>query len=150
MEQLIRDYFKEVNDAVLKLGQIPTKSTLNYPTVLPPGQTRYPLVSVKNVYIFPGIPTLLQRAFMRMKNDLFKSDFKSHVCELFFTQTEVTIADKLNHLVEKYKDSVTFGSYPAWTHNYYNTKITIEAGTESLAQSVAQELTELVPSFIKY
>merc|ERR1719492_373779 len=108
MEQLIRDYFKEVNDAVLKLGQVPTKSTLNYPSVLPPGQVRYPLVSVKNVYIFPGIPTLLQRAFMRMKDDLFKSDFKSYVKEVFVTETEVKFADILNEFVAKYsKDSVT-------------------------------------------
>ena len=125
--------------------QIPTTSTLNYPSVLPPGQVRYPLVSVKNVYIFPGIPTLLQRAFNRLKDDLFKSDYQSHVQQVFVTRTEIHIADSLNHLVEKYKDSVTFGSYPTWFHNYYQTKITVEAESAQLVDSVVSELKSQMP-----
>ena len=107
---------------------------------------RYPLVSVKNVYIFPGIPTLLQRAFNRLKDDLFKSDYQSHVQQVFVTQTEIHIADSLNHLVEKYKDSVTFGSYPTWFHNYYQTKITVEAESAQLVDSVVSELKSQMPS----
>ena len=126
--------------------QIPTKGTLNYPTVLPEGQVRYPLVSVKNVYIFPGIPILLQRAFMRMKDDLFKSDFKSYVKEVFVTETEVKFADILNGFVAKYsKDSVTFGSYPKWTNNYYSTKITVEAESEELVDQIVVEMSEKLP-----
>ena len=126
---------------------------MNYPSVLPPGQVRYPLVSVKNVYIFPGIPTLLQRAFNRLKDDLFKSDYQSHVQQVFVTRTEIYIADSLNHLVEKYKDSVTFGSYPTWFHNYYQTKITVEAESAQLVDSVVSELKSQMPfieSFDKF
>ena len=106
---------------------------------------RYPLVSVKNVYIFPGIPILLQRAFIRMKDDLFKSDFKSYVKEVFVTETEVKFADILNGFVAKYKDSATFGSYPKWTNNYYSTKITIEAESEELVDQIVKEMSEQLP-----
>ena len=113
--------------------------------MLKPGHVRYPLISVKNVYIFPGIPILLQKAFERMKDDLFTSDYKSHVTEVFVTLSEVFFADKLNVLVEKYPQ-VTFGSYPKWTHNYYSTKVTIEAEELSLVGKVAQELQDSVPT----
>ena len=123
--------------------QIPTTSTLNYPTIVPEGQVRYPLVSVKNVYIFPGIPTLLQRAFMRMKNDLFKSDFRSYVREVFVTKSEIQFADILNKFVTKYKDEATFGSYPKWdVQNYYQTKLTIESESEDLVNQIAKEMSE--------
>ena len=123
---------------------------MNYPSVLPPGQVRYPLVSVKNVYIFPGIPTLLQRAFNRLKDDLFKSEYQSHVDQVFVTQTEIQIADNLNNLVEKYKDSVTFGSYPTWSHNYYQTKITVEAESAQLVDSVVSELKSQMPTIATF
>ena len=119
---------------------------MNYPTVLPPGQVRYPLISVQNVFIFPGIPTLLQRAFNRLKDDLFKSDYTSHVSQVFVTLSEVHIADALNHLVEKYRESVTFGSYPSWSHNYYQTKITIEAESQELVDTVVEELKSQMPT----
>ena len=130
--------------------QIPTKSTLNYPSVLPPGQVRYPLVSVKNVYIFPGIPTLLQRAFNRLKDDLFTSNYQSHVEQVFVTRSEVEIADSLNQLVEKYKESVVFGSYPTWSHNYYQTKITVEAENAQLVDSVVSELKNQMPTITSF
>ena len=119
---------------------------MNYPTILPPGQVRYPLVSVENVYIFPGIPTLLQRAFNRLKDDLFTSNFKSYTQEVFVTKTEVHITDKLNQLVNKYKNSVTFGSYPTWTHNYYNTKLTIESDNQELTEQVMKEIQAEMPT----
>ena len=49
------------------------------------------------------------------------------------------------HLVEKYKDSVTFGSYPTWFHNYYQTKITVEAESAQLVDSVVSELKSQMP-----
>ena len=117
--------------------------------MLKPGQVRYPLISVKNVYIFPGIPILLQKAFERMKDDLFKSDYKSHVTQVYTKLTEVKFAAQLNVLVEKYPQ-VTFGSYPKWTHNYYSTKVTIEAESPELVEQVAKELKMSVPNCIDY
>ena len=117
--------------------------------MLKPGQVRYPLISVKNVYIFPGIPILLQKAFERMKDDLFKSDYKSHVTEVYTELSEVKFAAELNVLVEKYPQ-VTFGSYPKWTHNYYSTKVTIEAESTELVEQVAKELRMEVPTCIDF
>ena len=111
---------------------------------------RYPLVSVKNVYIFPGIPTLLQRAFNRLKDDLFTSNYQSHVNQVYITQSEVEIADNLNQLVEKYKESVIFGSYPTWSHNYYQTKITVEAENAQLVDSVVSELKNQMPTITSF
>ena len=88
---------------------------------------------------------LLQKAFERMKDDLFQSDYKSHVTQVYTPLSEVKFADKLNILVEKYPQ-VTFGSYPKWTHNYYSTKVTIEAESLDLVNQVAQEFKNTVPT----
>ena len=67
---------------------------------------------------------------------------KTVVEEVFVKETEFVITDTLNALVEKYKDSVTFGSYPEWTNNYYETKLTIETSDAKLCQQIIKEIGE--------
>ena len=67
---------------------------------------------------------------------------KTKVQQCFIKSNEFKITDQLNALVTKYKDSITFGSYPSWDHNYYETKLTIEASNEEICQKVVKELTE--------
>ncbi len=135
---------------------MPKTSKLVYSSrPLPPGQNKYPVVSVKNVYVFPGIPILLQKAFNRLKDDLFQAarEYKTHQRVCFVTQKETEIASRLNSLIDKYnkvdKANVNFGSYPQWTHNYYNVKITVEADSEGLADRVLADLEDVLPT-IKY
>ena len=37
---------------------------------------------------------------------------------------------------------MTFGSYPSWDHNYYETKLTIEATNDKITQDVLKEVNE--------
>lgn len=150
LKQLLVEYFKgNINEATLKLVQIPKSSKLIYSSKpVKPGRISYPLVSVGNVYIFPGIPALLRRAFHLLADDLFGSHaaLRTHVQECFVTLTELEIASSLNRLVDTYRDKVTFGSYPKWVHAYYRTKITVEADTPDLAKRVAAEIKSIMPT----
>lgn len=107
------------------------------------GQNSFPVIKVGNLYVLPGVPQLLKATFEALKTDFQDSCLhKTTVRECFITSSEFVITDRLNSLVEKYKDSVTFGSYPQWTHNYYETKLTVESVDESIVSQVLQEICE--------
>lgn len=71
----------------------------------------YPNVSVKNVYMFPGIPQLLQKLFTRLSTKLFVSNEKFFKKVVYFNVTEKLLVVVLNRLVKEFPD-VVFGSYP--------------------------------------
>ena len=142
-----------LNEGQLKLASIPTTAKLNYAT---PKRVEaaaskgtllaYPLTSVENVFIFPGIPFLLQKAFDNIVCDIVDhSDQKSSVTQIYLSASELEIVQELNILVNKYKDVVTFGSYPKWTHNYYKTRLTIESDTEARVEEVCSEIRNIMP-----
>ena len=109
-------YFKvepgKLNDGQLKLASIPTAAKLNYAT---PERVKaaekkgvlltYPLTSVQNVFIFPGIPFLIQKAFDNIVCDIVDpSEQKALEQNVYLTASELDIVDKLNQLVIKHKD----------------------------------------------
>ena len=158
MVSFIERYFKvepgKLNEGQLKLASVPTTAKLNYAT---PERVQaaekkgvllaYPLTSVQNVFIFPGIPFLMQKAFDNIVCDIVDhSEQKSSVLNVYLTASELDIVDKLNLLVNKHKNEVTFGSYPKWTHNYYKTRITVEAPSVGKVQSVCSEIRSTMPS----
>jgi len=104
----------------------------------------FPEVKINNLYILPGVPKLLQQTFSVIREDLFKAHatLKTEVLQCFIKSNEFAITDQLNLLVKKYEGSVTFGSYPSWDHNYYETKLTIEASNDKIAQKVLNEVNE--------
>ncbi|XP_047454152.1 FAD synthase [Mugil cephalus] len=66
LTQVIEKFFgaKDKNSAAMKMAMVPRSAKLNYGTDPQTGQRLlYPLVSVRNVYIFPGSPTFMERAF---------------------------------------------------------------------------------------
>ena len=127
-----------MNAGQKRLASIPTTATLNYATAerVEAASKKgvllaYPLTSVQNVFIFPGIPFLLQKAFDNIVCDIVDhSDNKACVKHVYLSASELEIVESLNTIVNKYKDDVTFGSYPKWTHNYYKTRLTIESVSE--------------------
>ena len=103
------------------------------------------MITLKNCFILPGVPKLLRQTFEGLlKSNLLgdASQHKTTVRECYILSDEIAITDQLNTLVVKYQDSVVFGSYPQWEHNYYKTKITVESQQESIVEKVVQEICE--------
>ena len=143
--RFVEEWFKtkDREKPCFKLAQIPGKAKLNFDVE---GQNKFPIVSVGNVYVFPGIPELLQRGFETVGEHLFRqlSSGRFYNRECFVACRETEIAHLLNDLVKKYSE-VAFGSYPKLKHSYYKTKITIEAESPELADRVYQEAACLLP-----
>ena len=89
-------------------------------------QISYPLVTVSNVFVFPGIPFLLRKSFENIAVDLIIDSLggeasalpAASTAQVYVTDSEWFITDRLNEIVEKHP-AVTIGSYPEWTHNYF-------------------------------
>merc|ERR1719422_2049357 len=118
-----------------KMALLPGQAKLNFGKDQTTGKLMiYPIVSVENVFIFPGVPELLQRAFNNLGESLFKTDVKFISSELYFALDELSLTLRLNNIVKSHPE-VTLGSYPSWSNQYFKTKITLEAASEELLES---------------
>ncbi|GIZ02256.1 FAD synthase [Caerostris extrusa] len=86
-----------------------------------------PIVSVKNVFIFPGIPSYLELAFSRIKSVFCSNAVPYFDTKLYIRVTEFDVTQILNEIVKEFKDTVRFGSYPDVENEYYQVKLTVEA-----------------------
>jgi len=137
----------------LKLAFIPESSVLRYGVDKTTGEkSRYPVVVVRNVYIFPGIPRLFEMAFVRLE-DLFRNpdrDFCTR--EVFINTDEFSITPVLNNANERFKDCVTIGSYPDYYNSYYKVKVTLESESRADIDAVTDFLRTGLPanSFVEF
>jgi molybdopterin-biosynthesis enzyme MoeA-like protein len=84
----------------------------------------FPVVAVENVYIFPGVPEILQKKFERIKETFRESPFYLH--EIFLKADEGQIAETLHRLLADFPD-LLLGSYPYFDNPVYSIKLTLES-----------------------
>ncbi|NXN96531.1 FLAD1 synthase, partial [Rhinopomastus cyanomelas] len=131
----------------MKLARVPESSHLHYGT---DGRTggpfKYPLVSVRNVYIFPGIPALLERALDGLSH-LFGSDRspRFHSRSIYVAADEISIAPTLDQANAAFQGRVSLGSYPDWANNYYRVKLTLDSESEKDVEDAHRFLVERLP-----
>jgi len=138
LEKKCRVWFKtdDLSAPCFKLATLPSTANLNYATDKRSGKPMvYPLISVKNVYIFPGIPQLLEQAFVNIGPILFKSDVRFITGEVFINVDELSLTKRINALVQQFPDA-TFGSYPRRNNQYYQTRISIQANSQQQLQEI--------------
>ncbi|TNN02610.1 hypothetical protein fugu_010097 [Takifugu bimaculatus] len=105
---------------------------------------RYPLVSVRNVYIFPGIPSLMETAFKGLEHLFAGSGTTFHSREVFVDADETEIAHVLTTLQSRWGRKVALGSYPDWLSNYHRVRLVLDSDSqEQLEEARAQLLEEL-------
>ncbi|XP_022253033.1 FAD synthase-like isoform X1 [Limulus polyphemus] len=131
---LCKEYFGKnlsCHAPAMKLAHIPSSAKLNFGEDKKTGkQTKFPLVSVKNVYVFPGVPTLLEGAFDVFQYLFSNPNLRKHYREMYIKKDEVSITPVLNAAVSKFKGKVMIGSYPALGHSYYRVRLTLESMVE--------------------
>ncbi|KAH9519281.1 FAD1 flavin adenine dinucleotide synthetase [Bulinus truncatus] len=109
-------------------------------------QSKYPLVSVKNVYMFPGVPKLLEQAFTMLGHLFQNPNVEFLTEELYVNQDEASIASAISEVADKYKDDVVIGSYPDLINSYYKVKLTVESINANALQEARKELANKMPT----
>ncbi|NXS59292.1 FLAD1 synthase, partial [Brachypteracias leptosomus] len=130
----------------MKLAHVPESSLLHYGTDGRTGSAfKYPLVSVRNVYIFPGIPALMERALDGLSH-LFRSEqTRFHSRAIYVAADEILIAPVLGQADATFRGRVSLGSYPDWASNYYRVKLTLDSESEQDLEEAHRFLVEKLP-----
>nr|XP_020462914.1 FAD synthase isoform X1 [Monopterus albus]XP_020462915.1 FAD synthase isoform X1 [Monopterus albus]XP_020462916.1 FAD synthase isoform X1 [Monopterus albus] len=145
--RLVEKFFGQVdkNSAAMKQAMVPRSAKLNYGTDPQTGQPHpYPLVSVHNVYVFPGIPSNMERAFNGLEHLFASSGTTFHTHEVFVDADETEIAPVLTKLQAGWGRKVALGSYPDWLSNYNKVRLVLDSDSQvDVDKAQAQLLDEL-------
>ena len=126
-----------LNDARLRMANVPEGAKL-----LCTDAPFAPIVNIHNVYIFPGIPKILQERFLAIK-ELFR-DAPYFLKNVFIRYGEGVIAASLNELLVKFPE-IMLGSYPVLDLPEYKVKVTLESKDEKYIDQALQALLASLP-----
>uniref|UniRef100_A0A8C6RLA6 FAD synthase n=1 Tax=Nannospalax galili TaxID=1026970 RepID=A0A8C6RLA6_NANGA len=129
-----------------KMSLVPSSARLHYGTDPHTGNPfRFPLVSVRNVYLFPGIPELLRRVLEGLKGLFQNTAVRFHLKELYVAASEGSIASILAEAQAHFGHRLCLGSYPDWGSNYYQVKLTLDSEEEEPLEECLAYLTAHLP-----
>jgi len=120
LEASVRHFYSpELVEGNLRLADIPEGARLVGGKGL-----WFPVVAVENVYIFPGVPEILQKKFDRIKEIFREAPF--HLRQIFLKADEGQIAGILHGVLGRYPE-LLLGSYPYFDNPVYSIKLTLES-----------------------
>jgi len=128
---LLQKHGTKLTNASLRMAQVPIG------TELLPTSRGFPQVKINNVFIFPGVPSLLKAKFEAIEH-LLVGRKKFHA-KVYLDTHETVIAEKLTQIQESLH-SVNLGSYPRF-HEEPSLILTVE-GFEQAALEQAQRILE--------
>lgn len=137
VEWLNKRYGDSINKAALKMALVPAGADLLYTEA-----NSLPTIFFKNIVIFPGIPSLLRKKFLAIKERFRCSSF--FIKRLFIYANESYIADFLTSVAEATPD-VAIGSYPIIGNPEYRVIVTVESKSEETLKWAIEELLKLIP-----
>ncbi len=124
--------------AIMKLTEVPQGARLHHAEGL-----RFPIVSVSNIYILPGIPELVQKKFGALRERFRTEPF--HLRKVYLNAPEIDLAEHLSRIDAEYP-AVDLGSYPALRKEAYQVVLTLESKDGEILERAYQELISLLPS----
>lgn len=128
---------RDVNEARLRMANVPEGAALLATEAL-----FAPVINIHNVYIFPGIPRILQERF-----DAIKERFRGEpylLKNVFVRYGEGVIASTLNDLLVKFPH-LLLGSYPVLDLPDYKVKVTLESKDSDYLEGALKTLLASLP-----
>ena len=138
LERRLRErHGQNINEARLRMAEVPEGAEL-----VGEGSLYAPAVKLKNVYIFPGIPKVLQDRFEAIKERFREAPFLLKV--VYSKEGEGVIASILNDLLASFPD-LLLGSYPVLDNPEYRVKLTLESKDPSYLAQAFERLLSTLP-----
>ena len=135
---LLERYYKgPLNEARLRLAEVPEGAEL-----VADGSLMFPAVTVRNIYILPGVPEIFRQKFDALRERFRETPFQ--LISVFVNIGEGTLADHLNALVARHPD-LLLGSYPEFSNPEYKVKVTFESKDRTLVERAVEELLAALP-----
>ncbi len=138
LERQVRELYQgRVNSARLRLALVPEGAVLlGQPDLV------FPVVLVKNIYVFPGVPEIVRAKFNTIKERFRDAPF--FLRKIFVTVGEASIADHLNAVMGEYPD-LLLGSYPELNNPAYRVRLTLESKDFAYLDRAFKFLIGLLP-----
>jgi molybdenum cofactor synthesis domain-containing protein len=130
----------EPNASQLKMAQIPSGAML-----LDSGDLWFPLVVVKNVYIFPGVPELLRKKFESCRERFRGVPFV--LKRVYVRQRESDLAEDLHELLRVFPE-LLLGSYPRIREESFQVLLTLESRDAGYVQRALDALLARLPESV--
>jgi molybdopterin-biosynthesis enzyme MoeA-like protein len=127
----------EVNEARLRMANVPEGAELLATEAL-----FAPVVKIHNVFIFPGIPKILQERFHAIKERFRDAPYFLKI--VYVRQGEGVIASLMNDLLLKYP-YLLLGSYPVLDIADYKVKVTLESKDSDYLDQALQSFLLSLP-----
>lgn len=138
LERRLRERYGEtINDARLRMAEVPDGAEL-----VAEASFYAPVVKLRNVYIFPGIPKVLHDRFQVIKESFRDNPFFLKV--IYVKEGEGVIASFLNDLLVSFPE-LLLGSYPVLDNPDYKVKVTLESKDASYLKRAYQSLLSTLP-----
>jgi molybdenum cofactor synthesis domain-containing protein len=135
LERRLREFYGErLEERNLRMADVPDGVTLidgDVPT--------WPVVSLRNVYILPGIPEIFRVKFKSIR-ERFRAD-PFHLRCVFTSEEEGAIAGELDRIVARFP-GVQVGSYPKLDPSGYKVKVTLESKDQAAVEAACAELVK--------
>ncbi|HEY8121975.1 MAG TPA: competence/damage-inducible protein A [Myxococcota bacterium] len=138
VSRIERHQNKPANESQLKMAMVPAGSQL-----VDAGDLWFPVVIVKNVHVFPGIPELLRKKFESIR-DRFHG-VPVLLKNVFVRRRESEIAHSLNELVAEFPE-LMLGSYPKIGEDMFHVLLTLESRDAGYLQRALDSLLARLPA----
>jgi molybdenum cofactor synthesis domain-containing protein len=133
-------YPPPVTEAMLKLTEVPEGAEL----IMAEG-LRYPVVTISNIYLFPGVPELVIKKFTAIKERFRSAPFR--LKKIFVKSPELEIAHHLSTVNALYP-ALELGSYPTLKPAEYQVMLTLESKNQTYLDQAFHHLLSLLPQEI--
>ena len=133
---VLRRYSLPEDDATLRMARVPQGAEL-----VDHAGLSYPIVVVRNVWIFPGIPKLLRDKFENVA-DRFAGE-AVHVTRVYTDERETEIAVRLTALTKRHPQ-VAVGSYPRFGEGPYRVIVTLESRDRDALAAARHDLASVI------
>lgn len=138
LEGLLRRHYGDgITTAQLRMAEIPEGGEL-----IEVGDTAFPVVVFRNVYIFPGIPEAVRRKFKCIRERFREQPFILR--RIFLRCDEGQIAGNLNGLMTQFPE-LLLGSYPILHNPDHNVELTLESKSGEYVERALRFLLDCLP-----
>lgn len=134
---LLRHCGDSPNEHLQRMARVPAGSELIWAEGL-----TFPVLVVRNVYVFPGDPKILRRKFLAIRDRFRSAPFALR--RIFTTCDEGELAALMEE-TERSRPAVQIGSYPVYDNPEYKVQITIESKDPAQADEAFEHLRSHIP-----
>jgi FAD synthetase len=128
----------DVNEARLRMANVPEGAALMATEAL-----FAPIIKIHNVFIFPGIPSILQERFRTIREHFRDTPYFLKI--VFVKPGEGVIASVMNDLLLRYPQ-LLLGSYPVMNVPDYKVKVTLESKDPEYLDRALQSFLSSLPA----